>query len=143
MGEVDMGTLLAPEELKKHLTAAGSKISREQGAYLFRRGDPVSGIFLIVKGKVALRLDRESAVFASREVGPGAVLGLPATLSDSPYSLSAEVTGDAELMHLPRQALLDLLRDHSDLCFEVMSILSEELGESRNALSRIRKIRLR
>jgi len=138
-----MVTLLAPEELKKQLTLAGSKIKRAQGSYLFRRGDDVTGVFLIVKGKVSLSLDRIPTSLPTRELGPGSVLGLPAALSDSPYSLSAEVTSEAELVYLPRQDLLDLLRDHSKLCFEVMTILSDELGESRNALSRVRKVRAR
>ena len=42
---------------------------------------------------------------------------------------------------MSRAALLDVLRTQSKLCFEVMSLLSEELAETRNALSRIHKIR--
>jgi CRP-like cAMP-binding protein len=66
---------------------------------------------------------------------------LPATLSDSPYSLTAEVLVNAEVVYLPRLAMLELLRTHSKLCFEVMNLLSEELAETRNALPHIHKIR--
>lgn len=138
-----MSTLRAPEELKKQLLAAGETVRQKRGSLLFRRGDDGSGVFLVVKGTISLGLDHNRSTFPSRELGPGAILGLPATLANSPYSLNAEVTADAELVHLPRQAFLDLLRDHSSLCFEVMSILSDELGESRNALSNIRNSRSR
>jgi CRP-like cAMP-binding protein len=101
----------------------------------------VQGVFLILRGKVRLGLGNKSNAFPTRDLGPGAILGLPATLSDSCYSLTAAVLTNAEVIHLSRPAILELLRTHSKLCFEVMNLLSEELGETRNALSRIHKIR--
>jgi CRP-like cAMP-binding protein len=134
-----MGTLVAPDELKAHLIAAGSPIRRGRGTYLFRRGDAVTGIFLISRGTVRLGLDGNPASFPWREVGPGSVVGLPASLSDSSYSLTAEVIEDAELVFLPRQRLLDLLREKTDLCFQIMNVLTEELTQTRAALERVRK----
>ena len=99
------------------------------------------GVFLILKGKVRLDLGSHSNAFPSRDLGPGAILGLPATLSDSCYSLTAAVLANAEVIYLSRPAMLELLRTHSKLCFEVMNLLSEELAGTRNALSRIHKIR--
>jgi CRP-like cAMP-binding protein len=67
------------------------------------------------------------------------VVGLPATLSDSSYSLTAEVLEDCRLIFLSRQSLLELLRQKPELCFQVMSILTEELAQTRTALERVRK----
>jgi CRP-like cAMP-binding protein len=39
---------------------------------------------------------------------------------------------------LSRQSLLDLLRQKPELCFQVMSILTEELTQTRTALERVR-----
>jgi CRP-like cAMP-binding protein len=93
-----MGTLVAPDELKRHLITVGTPAQRARGTYLFRRGDAVTGIFLISRGTVRLGLDGDPAGFPSRDVGPGSVVGLPASLSDSSYSLTAEVSEDAELV---------------------------------------------
>ena len=134
-----MGTLVAPDDLKAHLITTGRSIERARGTYLFRRGEPVTGIFLIVEGVVRLGLDGNPASFPSREVGLGSVVGLPATLSDSSYSLTAEVVEDCRLTFLSRQNLLDLLRQKPELCFQVMSILTEELTQTRTALERVRK----
>jgi CRP-like cAMP-binding protein len=134
-----MGTLVAPDDLKAHLITTGMSIERGCGTYLFRRGEPVTGIFLIVEGVVRLGLDGNPASFPSREVGPGSVVGLPATLSDSSYSLTAEVLEDCRLAFLSRQSLLDLLRQKPELCFQVMSILTEELTQTRTSLERVRK----
>jgi CRP-like cAMP-binding protein len=134
-----MGTLIAPDELKVQLIAAGSRIQGTRGTFLFRRGDAVTGIFLISSGAVRLGLDEEPAAFPARHIGPGSVMGLPAALSNAPYSLSAEVLEDSELVYLARERLLDLLREQPKLCFQVMNILAEELTHTRSALERIRK----
>ena len=134
-----METLIAPEELKTQLVAVGSRIQATRGTFLFRRGDAVTGIFLILSGAVRLGLDEDPTAFPSRQVRPGSVLGLPATLSNSHYSLSAEVLENSELIYLSRQQLLDLLRDKPNLCLLVIDILTEELTQTRVALERVRK----
>ena len=136
-----MGLLLAHQELKQCLMDAGSKVCFDRGDVLFRRGDEVRGVFLILSGKVRLGLGDKSNALPARDLGPGAILGLPATLSDSPYSLTAEILANAEVVYLSRPAMLKLLRTRAKLCFEVMDLLSEELAETRNALSHIHKIR--
>jgi CRP-like cAMP-binding protein len=72
-----MGTLIAPEELKRQLEVVGAPIQKERGSFLFRRGDEVSGIFLIRQGAVQLGLERDLPGFPPRRLGPGSVVGLP------------------------------------------------------------------
>jgi CRP/FNR family transcriptional regulator, polysaccharide utilization system transcription regulator len=118
----------------------GSPLRQPAGSFLFRRGETGKGIFLVSTGGVRLGLEEEPPVFPSRWVGSGAVLGLPATLSDSPYSLTAQVVEDSTLVHLSREGLLGLLREQHQLCFEVMRILTDELAETRAALERVKKV---
>jgi CRP/FNR family transcriptional regulator, polysaccharide utilization system transcription regulator len=135
-----MGLLQAPAELRTHLASKGSLLYQPAGSFLFRRGEKGKGIFLVSAGGVRLGLEEEPPAFPSRRAGPGSVLGLPATLSDAPYSLTAEVVEDSTFVHLPREALLGLLRDQHQLCFEVMRILTDELAETRAALERVKKV---
>jgi hypothetical protein len=74
-----MGTLLAPDALKEQLEIAGSRIKKERGSFLFRRGDEVSGVFFISQGVIRLRLERDLPGFPARRLGPGSVVGLPRT----------------------------------------------------------------
>jgi CRP-like cAMP-binding protein len=134
-----MGTLIAPDSLKVQLESAGSRIQRGKGTVLFRRGDAVSGVYLIVSGQIRLGLDRDPRGFPSRVLGPDSVLGLPATLSDSSFGLTAEIIEDSELVFVPADKLRQLLRDQPQLCFDVMSILAEELNQTRAALERLHK----
>ena len=135
-----MGLLQAPVELKSYLSAMGVPVQRPAGSFLFRRGETGKGIFLISAGEVRLGLEEEPPAFPSRRAGPGAVLGLPATLSGSPYSLTARVMEDSTFVHLSREVLLGLLREQHQLCFEVMRILTDELAETRTALERVKKV---
>ena len=134
-----MGTLLAPDGLKEQLEIVGSRMKSARGSFLFRRGDEVSGVFLIAQGVIRLGLERDLPGFPARRLGPGSVVGLPATLSDTSYSLTAEVLEESEVVHVPRPRLLALLREKPELCFHVMAILSEELTQTRSAIEQTRK----
>jgi CRP-like cAMP-binding protein len=137
-GEVIMGTLQAPDELKSQLLAIGTRTHSTHGTFLFHRGRPVTGIFLILSGAVRLGLERDVEAFPARKAGAGAVLGLPAALANAPYSLSAQVVEDAELVYVSREKLLDLLRERNHLSMLVIEILTEELTHTRAALELVR-----
>lgn len=134
-----MGILWAPDELRPHLIAIGDPLHLPRGNYLFRHGDAVTGVFLIMNGAVRLGLEGDLPAFPWRTLGPGSLLGLPATLSDATYSLTAQVIDDVDLVFVAREPLLNLLREQQHLCFQVMNILTEELTQTRKALARVRK----
>ena len=74
-----MGILVAPDELKTQIVATGTPVEGARGTYLFRHGDPVTGVFLIVEGAIRLGLDCNPASFpwrshASRWKEPPATL---------------------------------------------------------------------
>ncbi|MFY9676666.1 MAG: cyclic nucleotide-binding domain-containing protein [Terriglobales bacterium] len=121
------------EELSRRATSTSIE---EPGKILFERGDEVRGLYLVRSGKVSLALDSGTVPLPPRITGPGAVLGLPATLSGSPYSMRARVLEKTELVFIPRAAVLECLAANQELCFEVMHLLSGEISETRAALKR-------
>jgi CRP-like cAMP-binding protein len=129
-----MANFVVSGELKARLEEMASPCAKPAGTTLFQRGDEVAGVFLIEQGKVKLTLDGHSNGYAARKLGPGAVLGLPATLSGSSYSLTAEVVEDAQFAFIPRERMLEFLRMNPLLCFQVTQVLSEELFEMRAAI---------
>ena len=90
-------------------------------------------MFLIRSGRVSLALDCETPLYPPRILGPGAIAGLPATVSGNPYSLTAKVVDDAELAFVPRDAVLKCLQNNPTLCFQVMDMLSGEICDIRSA----------
>jgi CRP-like cAMP-binding protein len=130
---VSSGSNLIPSmELREQLLRLAKTITKPRGTILFRRGDPASGLFLILNGKVSLGLEVDGPI-PDRILSTGCIVGLPATVSGNPYSLTAVVIKDAELAFVPRDAVLDLLHRDSGLCFQVMEMLSGEISEIRAA----------
>jgi len=130
------GNLVVSAELRERLLLLATRISQSKGAVLFRHSDPVRGVFLICSGRVRLSLDGVDVAFPPRILGAGSVVGLPATVAGSPYSLTAQVVEDAELAFVPRDAVVDCLKQNPQLCFEVMDMLSAEISGTRFALKK-------
>ena len=128
------GDLVVSPAMQEKLFLLATLVSKPAGTILFRHGDTVLGVYLIRSGRVCLALDGVNSAFPPRILGPGSVVGLPASMAGSPYSLTAQIIEDAELAFVPRAALLECLQEHPDICFEVMDILSSEISGTRSAL---------
>ena len=122
------GKRLSPE-LRKELRAVATSVIKAKGAILFRAGRPARGAFLIRAGQVKLSLG--GGVFPPRILGSGNVIGLPATFSGEPYSLTAKAARDCRLDFVPRRKLLNLVHRKPELGFQVVRMLSEEIFQMR------------
>lgn len=128
-----MSDLLAPPELQLEIRRLSSILHRQKGNFLFRRGDPGIGVFLVRTGKISLQLEGGDKLLPSRILGPGSIVGLPATLAGATYSLTAEVSEDAELDFVPRADFLALMATDAHLCLQAMNLLSKEIANLRSA----------
>jgi CRP-like cAMP-binding protein len=125
------GTKL-PRALRNELRVASKTVRRKQGSLLFRAGTRARGAYLVRRGKVRLTLEGGTGLYPARLLGPGAVVGLPATVSGEPYSLTAEAILDCELDFIPRRELLNLIQSNAAVAFHILQILSEEIFQMRN-----------
>jgi CRP-like cAMP-binding protein len=135
MATLDSNLIPSPE-LKAGLEQLATIVFKPRGTILFRRGDDVSGVYLIRSGRVSLALDCPTRLYPPRILGPGAIVGLPATVSGNPYSLTAKVVDDSELAFVSRAAVLECLQDNPLLCFQVMDMLSGEISDIRSAFKK-------
>jgi CRP-like cAMP-binding protein len=125
--------LIPSPELRAELESRATIVFKPKGATLFRRGGAVSGVFLIRSGRVSLGLDYKTRIYPARMLRPGAIVGLPATVSGSPYSLTAKVVKDSELAFVPRKAVVACLKNNPVLCLQVVDMLSGEIAHVRSA----------
>jgi len=115
-------------ELLEAFTGTALVRHYEKGETVYRRGQPARGVFLIQKGRVRFLLagpggDR----LALHSAGPKAVLALGETMSGRPYEATAEVLEPAEVSFIRRDDLLSYLREHRNLCLQIVQLLSEDL----------------
>ena len=117
----------APPDLHAALEHRCERVRKPRSTVLFRRGERAFGMFLILKGTVSLDFGVDSAAGLASAYGPGAIVGLPATLTGRDYSMTATVTGDAELGFLTTLALNSFLRSHPEFCGELLTILGAKI----------------
>lgn len=119
-------------QLRESLSACGEPQLLEPGTILFQQGETVKGIYVVNSGKVRLSLTDSDGVSApDRMAQQGSVLGLPATMGGSPYTLTARVQERSEVVFVDRERALSLLRQNPTLCFEVVEILAQEVSHMR------------
>jgi len=125
------GKKLSPE-LNKALRTATKPLNTKKGDLLFRAGEQARGAFVVKSGKVRLQLEGAGGLYPTRTLGPGSVIGLPATVSCEPYSLTAEAMQDCELDFISRKNLLALLQHNTTAALQILKILSEEIYQMRD-----------
>lgn len=111
-----------------------------RGTMLFAEGRQPKGIFLLCHGRAKLTVCSESGKrLMVRVAGPGELLGLSATVSGTPYEVSAELIENAQIAFVKRKDLLKFLRENHDACMQIVHLLSEDL---HNAFDRVRTVGL-
>ncbi len=111
-----------------------------KGTVLFREGQAARGVFLLCEGRVRLSVCSESGRRMNlRVAASGEVLALSATVSGGHYEVTAEAMDEVQVAVVRRKELLDFLREHRDVCLQVVNLLSEDL---HTAYDRVREVGL-
>lgn len=133
----------ASPELIAVLRELGEPQQYRVGTLLFTEGDAPRGIFLVESGSVSLSISgsREKKKCFSRVAGSGCVVGLPSTITDNPYSLTAKVLEDVQVLYVTNTALQECLRANPALCLDVLNMLAEEIRNIRAKQSQSRRRR--
>ena len=125
---------LQPVELNAVLARATQRrIAR--GEIIRRRGDPGTGMVIIVSGRVRISLVSEDGREVTLTVlGPGEVLGEMTLLDGGECSADATAQEDCNLLMIDRVQFLRLLQSNSEVCLQLMSMLFQRLRRANVAL---------
>jgi CRP/FNR family transcriptional regulator, cyclic AMP receptor protein len=114
-----------PKDALAGLDAISASATYPKGAILFVEGQEPRGVFILCTGKVKLygaAANGKSVIF--RIADAGEIIGLPSTLSDKPYEVTAEVLEPTQANFIRRDAFLGFLRHHGDAAPKVAEMLS-------------------
>jgi CRP/FNR family cyclic AMP-dependent transcriptional regulator len=125
--------LKASDALNSCLIKIGKKEHFPPTGILFREGTDNVGVRLVVNGQVSLSLKKLPRL--DRVFGSGSVLGLPSSFTGRPYSLTATVVAEAEVVQVTQADFLSLMRDRPDLCREATEMLGREMTFIHSALA--------
>ena len=131
--DMPVDSLKAFDEIKSVGTYPRSTI-------LFKEGKPARGIYLLCDGRAKLSICSELGKrLTLRVAGPGEVLGLGALLSNTPCEITAELLDASQIVFIRRKELMKFLRDHPQVCMQVVRMLSQDL---HGAYERVRSVGL-
>jgi len=96
-----------------------------KSAMLFIEGQQPRGVFVLCAGKAKLSTSSlEGKTIITKICESGDVLGLTATISNRPYEVTAEMIEPGQANFIPRDALLNFLRDNGEVAVRVAEQLS-------------------
>ncbi len=95
---------------------------------VFYEGNPAFAVHCISYGRVKLyRHGRHGSDLILRILGPGEVIGLRAVLGEEAYASTAETIETATICTLPKESLLDVLEQDSNLSKHIIRWLAREV----------------
>lgn len=97
-----------------------------KSAVLFIEGQQPRGVFVLCAGKAKLSTSSsEGKTLITKISLAGDVLGLNAAISNHPYEITAEMIEPGQANFIPRDALLQFLKQHGEVALRVAEQLSQ------------------
>jgi CRP-like cAMP-binding protein len=110
----------------------------KENRVIFSQGDIPGGLYIIRDGEASLvMLSPADEIISSFRAGPGSVLGLPAVVGSTPYSLHATARKGSSIGFIAQGEFNDLLREDPSLYPSVLNLLAVEVRAAREALARL------
>jgi CRP-like cAMP-binding protein len=128
----------ADDDLQALLCSYATRLVKRKAAdRIFREGEESRGFYLVKQGKLKLFMGPEQGKkVANRLAGPGCLVGLPATVSGHPYSLTCDVVEDAELAYLSLADFSKLMTHEPEAAMQLLKLLSTEVQTIRSEIAR-------
>jgi selenocysteine lyase/cysteine desulfurase/CRP-like cAMP-binding protein len=99
----------------------------EGGATLFAEGDPAESAFVVVRGAIEIRRDRDERRLRLATVGPGRLFGELSLIDGGPRTATCVAAEPAVVLELERAATLALLDAHSAAGLDLLQAVNRSL----------------
>ncbi|GAB1393947.1 Crp/Fnr family transcriptional regulator [Rhodocyclaceae bacterium] len=93
----------------EQIVATAKPVSLRKEEYLFNRGDPASGFYVVVTGKIKLALPINHSERVIDILGPRRSFGEALMFMLRTYPVFAQALIDSILIHVPQEPIFDLL----------------------------------
>lgn len=136
IGEIGVFQRL-PSSARRILAARARTRTLDDGHILFREGDPVDGLYVILDGQVQIRITGEDGrPMSVAHRRRGETVGEMAILDGKPRSADAVVAEPSRLLFLDRSAFVECVSSHPDVAMALISCLAERLRQATQDLGR-------
>jgi len=125
LSEPDLDDLMAIVRINEH----------PRGELLFSDGEEAAGFFIVLDGKVKVyKLSPEGKERILHVIQPGGTFAEAAIFGEGLYPAYAEPLQTSQLLFLPKEAFLALLRDNSRVSINMIAGLSKFLRQFANQI---------
>ena len=125
-----------PEHLSARVFGAATQLQLKAGEPLFVAGDAGDGCYRLERGLlevVATSAHGDEPILAV--LGPSEIVGELAIIDGRPRSASVFAVSDCKLSFISRKNFEKCLREHSEICGYLLSVLASRLRETDEALA--------
>ncbi len=132
-----------PASAAQALRRKGSVRQHPDGALLMQRGQTVSGMLVLQRGRLrAVTGDANGEEHLIRWVEPGEAVGVASVLTDLPFQTDLIASGDSQTLWISREAVLDVLRSDAEAGIAVSRFLGARLSEALELVAAQSQLRL-
>jgi CRP-like cAMP-binding protein len=127
---------VAEPDLIRALRQRASPVDCREDRQVFRQGDDPTGLFILDSGEATMFLeDADGVPVAMAPMVPGALLGLPALIGDTPYSMTAVAKAGAQVGFITRHAFSALMLSDPSLALMILRVMASEVRSARVAIA--------
>ncbi len=133
--QLDSSAFIADPELIQALQKRSTSLICDSDRLLFRQDTPADGAYILQQGDAMLTMNsHDGRTIFSLRVMPGSLLGLPALVSNQPYSLSAVARAGAQVSYVSRADFFAIMQEQPALSLKMLQVLAAEVRTARKAL---------
>jgi len=133
--QLDSSAFVADPDLIRALQERSTPVTCESDRLLFHQDDPAVGVYIVNAGAVTLTMNaNDGRSIFSIDVTSGSLLGLPALVSDRPYSLAAIARIGAQVSFVSRSDFFAIMQAQPLLSLKMLQVLAAEVRTARQAL---------
>jgi CRP-like cAMP-binding protein len=126
-----------PADLPAALRSLGRRMTCPKDSWVFRKGDAVESVFLVLDGEVRLsRFAKDGGEIALHRAGPGEFFA-EAALNASRYRCNAIASQSSAMLAFPARKVRELLDKDPEFAHQWVAVLARQLHAARARLERL------
>jgi CRP/FNR family cyclic AMP-dependent transcriptional regulator len=107
----------------------------DAGKVVFREGDPGDAVYVVLDGKVDLRVNGQLV----ETVGPGGILGEMALIEQAPRVASATARTGCDLLPISETRFMSMIQQTPHFALQIMKVMASRLRRMNVRLTAPRK----
>lgn len=117
-------SFLSPAQLRQ-LVGESAVLSFAPGEGIIQQDEPGASLFLLVRGRVEVRIRRDGHVVAVAKLGAGECFGEMSLLAGEPRSATVVTLTEVEAVEIPKPAFASLVRANPDILGRLSELLAQ------------------